>query len=309
MQEDNLENILNCYELPGIRSVDLIENQRNRIYKLCTDKCNYALKVHNFSKSFIRSLNFDVFDEYFFSKEALLSRMKLMEDIHFSQKNFILNSYPVPIKNIYGSYVTTLETDKFATMQTWINGKNAETYNFTGKDAEFIGMILGNLHELNSTSVSYSINYQKKLKLFSQRILYGYSNNIFTKKILDLSLEAIEETRKRLLEMEERKINKTIVHGDFYSYNLIRTETSFIPIDFEYSSKGYYYEDLASICNEFDDNIEFKFKLIKSYENIRKLIVIPRYVETFQVFMTLLYLAANNNRPDNYEDWVKNFYK
>lgn len=64
-----------------------------------------------------------------------------------------------------------------------------------------------------------------------------------------------------------------------------------------------------SICNEFDDNIEFKLKLIKSYENTRKLIVIPRYVETFQVFMTLLYLAANNNRPDNYEDWVKNFYK
>ena len=95
--------------------------------------------------------------------------------------------------------------------------------------------------------------------------------------------------------------------GDFYTYNLIAADGNFIPIDFGYCSIGYVYQDIASICNEFDGDEKFKNTFIASYEATRNTTVAPEYVETFQAYLTMMYLAANSHVKGNY-DWLPELY-
>ena len=194
----------------------------------------------------------------------------------------------IPIKN---SPPNRVYNDEWAVLMTWIEGENAENHCFTLDDAKKIGELLAKILSMQTNVINHEIDYIDRLNVFIDRIKSGYAVGIFDARLMKIAEKAIDETKNRLSNCSECK---ALIHGDFYTYNLIAADGNFIPIDFGYCSIGYVYQDIASICNEFDGDEKFKSTFIASYEKARNIIVNPKYVETFQAYLTMMYLAANS---------------
>ena len=299
--------VLKNYSIGTVDKVVLIDREANRVYKVECRGANYVLKIVRFVRAEHPDRpSLDVFDDYYFTTRALNNEMLYLERLnnYFERIDFTLNDKAIrvqqPVKNLSGSYVTPLNENEAAVLMTWLEGENAERHDFTVDDAALIGTLLAKLHDFRSDVIEHRIDYAERADYFLYRIRRSYDADIFDKRILKNASQSLIETRQRLKELDDD--SEALIHGDFYTYNLIARDGIFVPIDFGYCSRGNIYQDIASICNEFDSAPDFKAAFIRSYESTRNISVKLRHVETFQAYLTLMYLAANSHIEGNY-DW------
>ena len=297
------DNALTQYPIGVVEQIIQMKNSPpNRVYKIECSKANYVLKINVLKHAEEEDQpSLCVFEDYYFTARALQNEMIYLSELgnHFAEIGL-----PRPIKNILGSYVTHLNGDEQAVLMTWIEGDNAANHRFTLDDAKKIGELLAMIHSMQTNVINHEIDYIDRLNFFLDRIRNGYAAGIFDARLMNIAEEAIDETKNRLSNCSERK---ALIHGDFYTYNLIASRGNFIPIDFGYCSIGYVYQDIASLCNEFDGDEKFKSTFIASYEAARNATVDPKYIKTFQAYLTIMYLAANSHVKGNY-DWLPELY-
>lgn len=299
--------ILKNYSLGAVDKVKLIDRESNCVYKVECHGASYVLKIVRFVRAELSDRpSLDVFDDYYFTARALNNEMLYLERLnnYFERIDFTLKGKAIrmqqPIKNLNGSYVTPLNENEAAVLMTWVDGENAERHDFTVDEATLIGTLLANLHDFRSDVIEHRIDYAERADYFLSRIRRGYDADIFDDRILKNASQSFIEIKQRLKELDDD--SEALIHGDFYTYNLIARDGIFIPIDFGYCSLGNIYQDIASICNEFDSAPKFKATFIRSYESTRDMPVKLRHVETFQAYLTLMYLAANSHINGDY-DW------
>ena len=308
----SLENILQNYHIGLLKSIEIISSNYNLIYKIKSNTGKYVLRIHDFEKDLKNTTpDLSVFNKYFFSLKAVQSEMAYLEDLCDYFNSYYTESkdlFQHPCKNIFGSYVTYIQKGVYASLLTWADGENAVNCKLESEDAEQLGILLARIHNFKTDKIQYKLEYESNLQSFLYKIMKGYHNSIYSKRIITIVTKAVDETLVRLSELRKFKSHNAIIHGDFYTYNILKNNTMFIPIDFGYCSLGSIYQDLASICNQFDYDDNFKKAFVKSYEKEKDALVEHRYLKAYQVYLTLLYLAANYNIKDDYDSWISNLY-
>lgn len=271
----------------------------NDVYRIQTKSQDYCLRVHNPCDL--------VFGTGFFSKESFDFEMSFLNDLYhfFLPKGIILQK---PVRDHSGSYVVELQNNSFATMVTWIEGNSIDLDGATENDYYCIGRLLASLHKFGkkyASSHKTPRQYfdEKRLEMFIYRVKKGYKLGTYSRKILNIVINESEEIINRINELYRIENSMGIIHGDFYLYNLLKSKNSIIPIDFGLCTKGFYYQDLASICNEQCDSVLRKC-FLEAYQESMGVDISNRYLSALQGYLTLFFLAGNYHNPDDYS-WVE----
>lgn len=293
-----MDLLMKKYDIDAV-SYSHIGYSMNDVYRIQTDSLCYCLRIHNPCDK--------IFGSGIFSKSSFDFEMSFLNDLYndFLSRGIILQK---PIADCSGSFVIELPNNRFATMVTWVEGKSIVLDEATENDYYNIGKLLASLHKFSSKYVADSgIHRQyfdeKRVDMFIERIKDGYKSGIYNRKIIDIVTNESGEIVNRIKELYQMEKTMGIIHGDFYLYNLIKSGTSIIPIDFGLCTKGFYYQDLASICNEQNDyNLQNRF--LEAYQEHMGMNISKRYLSALQGYLTLFFLAGNYQNPDDYS-WLE----
>lgn len=295
MKMDFVNQVLMNYNI-STYTTDNVSDTRNSVLKIISNDGIYLLKTYN------QDYDASLFGINAYSNEALKYEI---EYLRFLQKNEL----PVqkPVKNKAQEYVTKYE-DTLSILTEWIDGEEADVTELTLKDYSAIGKLLAKIHK---ASMHYTDSAkqcprlpfdEKRIVFFLERISLGCKNGFFDENIFHIAVDAGHKINYIMKEMSLKGNTRGLIHGDFYSYNLIKNNSQFTPIDFELCSYGYYYQDLATICNE-NPNEKLIFEFLQAYQNELSIVVNPDYLKAMQAYLTLFYLAANYDKKDDYS-WV-----
>lgn len=212
-----------------------------------------------------------------------------------------------PVKNKSQEYVTKYE-DTLSIVTEWVDGEEAEVKELTLADYSAIGKLLAQIHKASMQYANIAKRCprlpfdEQRMDFFLKRISLGCQKGFFDERIFHIAVDAGDKINCIMKAMSMEENTKGLIHGDFYSYNLIKNNIQFTPIDFELCSCGYYYQDLATICNENPDE-ELVFEFLRAYQNEFNIVVNPDYLRAMQAYLTLFYLAANYDKKEDFS-WV-----
>lgn len=288
------ESILKEYNITDFELTDLGGNL-NRVYLVNTTMGKYVLRIHPHNTlSILGDVN---------SYDSIKEEMEFLNalSVYFEEFDCILQK---PQKTKSDSFVIKYN-DYCVTLLTWVDGKDVDCSEMSNDDYLSLGRRLALIHKFSffypkKHIVSREKFDIKRLERFIYCIKVGNQKGVFSDNIVTICYDAMKEITIRLEELRENDWG--IVHGDFYTYNIIKTRNNLVPIDFGLCSFGCYYQDLASVCNEITDDRR-KFFLL-GYQNELGNKINFRYLEAMQAYLTLFYLAANNNVYDDYS-WVR----
>lgn len=295
MKMDFVNQILMNYDI-GTYTTEKVPVNMNSAWKIVSNNGIYLLKTYN------QDYDASLFGANAYSNEALKYEM---EYLRFLQENGL----PVqkPVRNKAQEYVTKYE-DTLSILTEWIDGEEAEVKELTLADYSAIGKLLAKIHKasMHYTNIAKRCPRlpfdEERIDFFLDRISLGCKNGFFDENIFHIAVDAGDKINHIMKEMSMKENAKGLIHGDFYSYNLVKNNLQFAPIDFELCSYGYYYQDLAAICNENpDDGLIFGF--LQAYQNELGIVVNPDYLKAMQAYLTLFYLAANYDKKEDYS-WV-----
>jgi homoserine kinase type II len=202
-------------------------------------------------------------------KKDLPFFMKLMDKLY--KYNI---SCPKPLKNIDGKYLMKIKK-KSACIVTFVDGRDKKK--LTSKDCYEIGKNVAKLHRASN-----------KIKLFRKNSLSGNKLDSLLKSIRFRSKNiapnlkfVLQKNLKDIKTNWPKKLPNGIIHGDLFIDNIFFKKNKFKGfIDFYFSCNDYLMYELAicinALCfdkkkNKFHLNKTKVKKLIKGYENIRKL--------------------------------------
>ena len=308
--------ILKNYDIGTIISIDTIEKDRNELYRVETGFGIYMLKILKYDND-SNDIDFSIFDSYFKEVDHLYAQLSYQESIYncCKQENIrvfgepLWNKLCVPIRTKLNDLIVKVNSYNYAFLMTWVNGKEIEPPNLSHKDLLLQGILLGIMHKNAHFKNKYKINYLKNLDKFNENILSGYKLGNYSETTYKKASIAIDKAKDNIKKLIKKQPNSLVmIHGDYYSYNLLKVKNIFIPIDFEYSSIGFLYQDLASILNEHDNSTLLKESFINGYKSIMAMEIYPLFLRTFQIYLTLLYLAANYKKKDTFSKWEFNYY-
>ncbi|MFL0194441.1 phosphotransferase [Clostridium sp. WILCCON 0269] len=312
--DNMLEETLELYDMQNAQ-VKFIRFSENLIFKVIYNNMSYVARIHKYGEG----IDFSIFGDDMHSIKLLEAEMKILNifrnelSFYISSDNRSMVKYcdviQKPISNKYGKFVSMLSNGVPVTMLSWINGIDFGQENIGDVDLFNIGVLVGRMHII-------SRNRLKNLKLYRksydasmvEKLLYymhkGLENSSYSDEQYKSMEEAAREVQLRMKELDLAGNSYGIIHSDLTRTNLVKNNNCIVPIDFCLSAYGYYYHDLGTLFLDFYEEEQQKF-IIQGYESITREKINYRYIETFEVYQTLLYLAANaSNFPDI--SWLPN---
>lgn len=306
---DNLlEETLELYSIRNAQ-VEFIRFNENLVYKVIHNNMTYVVRIHKYGDG----VDFSILGSDIHSVKLLQSEIEIINIFRneFSSSVIPDNRQVVkcldvlqrPIKNKYGKFVSVLSDGIPVTVLSWIDGIDFGQEYIRDVDLFNIGVLVGRMHIISRNKLkdlklcrkSYDASMVEKLLYYIHK---GRENGAYSNKQYKSMEEAAREVRVRMKELDIMGNSYGIIHSDLTRTNLIKNNNCIVPIDFCLSAYGYYYHDLGTLFLDFYEEEQQKL-IIHGYESIIKEKVNERYIETFEVYQTLLYLAANaKNFPD-----------
>lgn len=292
-----VNGLLKQYDF-NIDDIQIVSKNVDVVFKVIAKGDSYCFKLYNSAYDRL------VFGHRLKSVVSLVAEMEYLEKLHkYLENEKIIIQKPIKTQNdLYLAEVN----GKLATLTTWIDGDLASEVDLIESDYIEIGRVIGLMHKFCKYSgfkLQTERDYFDKQRLvaFFKNIALGNKSLIYSDKVFRRASEWRDELE--ILLQDESRDEFGIIHGDFYSYNLVKTVNNQLsPIDFGLCTYGFYCQDLASICNEMrDDTYEKAF--LKSYEETVENYVSQERVLALKKYLTLMYLAANYKNADNYE-WI-----
>jgi Ser/Thr protein kinase RdoA (MazF antagonist) len=280
----------------GNPEVVFIRHNENQTYKVVDGKCAYVLRIHKHREG----LNFDFLGDGLYSKSALNSEVIIVNELR-EHTNIPLQSH---CANKDGDYVSELSDGTLATMLTWLKGTTLENVESMTDDTLFnLGVMLGELHTFSrKRSRSWDLNRQRYdssiLRNIIRCIEKGTVNGSISEKQYRAAESAISEIERRMTELDQIPNSTGIIHSDLTKSNLILHDGKIVPIDFCLCGFGYYYLDFGVLFSQFQDP-SHQEKIIQGYHSLTGEKVDRRYIEAFEVYQVMLFLAASaDTKPD-----------
>ncbi|MGG3283906.1 phosphotransferase enzyme family protein [Paenibacillus solani] len=242
MRTEQLQEILNKYDIPEPEIV-FIRHNENRTYKVKGHDGNtYLLRIHQPVKEGM------VGQQHTY--EGLLGELQMLE--HLSGRNQLLVQRPV--RNREGELITIIEYEGKrwnSSVLTWLEGRDLQKDDLSDPVlVEKLGARIAELHKFYSQYEREGLD-----KRPSQGIAYnqymievikqGLAKDLFTSSDVSIIEQTISLVNVRL-EDSENDDTWGLIHGDLSMGNIILTsdgELSFI--DFGFFGPGYNYTDVA----------------------------------------------------------------
>lgn len=236
MGEELLAEALCRYGMQGAKT-KLVRHNENMTF--CVDG-RYLLRIHRHAEGFQTVGFYDGVDRKEIYREELLFLEFLRHHGMEVQK---------PCFNREGELVAVLSEGTFATMLTWLPGRNP-TKEEAGYDLCFqIGKMVGRLHRLSRQCQKIPVLcYDRALcGRLKQKLYAAKEDGIFPARQVQCMADAFDVIADRLFAAEGDAI---ITHADLSLSNILITQNGLVPIDFSLFGYCHPMMDLASLfCN------------------------------------------------------------
>lgn len=285
---------LKPYNLTNPR-LEFIRHNENMTYKVIDEEQCYVLRIHKHKSG----ADFSILGDDMYSFDSLSAEMQILCDIN--EKTDI--QVQSPIQNIKGDYVSKTESGIPITLLSWRQGINLENIEITNDILYAIGEMIGKFHNFSKSYLKSKPLCRKKydkdmLESWLPYYETGVKRGLYAKKHFDVILKTIKEIEIRMQDLNKQEGSFGIIHSDLSKSNLLWDDHKVIPIDFCLSGYGYYYHDLGSLFGHFQIPEQQEI-IIKGYQNVVGEPVYRGYIETFEIYQIMMFLAANaNSNPD-----------
>ena len=190
---------------------------------------------------------------------------------------------PEPIPTLEGKLCTLADLPEISKLRVcsltkYLNGQ--PLYKASQVEIEEVGRLMGKLHEYAahwSIPNNFTRPYWNWNGLFGNRA--GYSNNgariweLTPQPYRSFFKDVSEQVKVIMASLGEETEQFGMIHGDFWSGNLLVFDHEICPIDFADCGFGYWGYDLARFLSDFPQNQDFSLcldKLLSGYTQIRE---------------------------------------
>jgi len=299
--ENLIIEALRIYRLENSH-VSFIRHNENYTCQVIDEKNDkYLLRIHKPVEGFsLSSVQHSV--------DNLICELSFVDAISHNTDIIVQN----PIKNIYGSYVSTIIDDSNnninVSLLSWIDGFIMRHDDSNWEEQAYqTGIMVGKLHK-------FSKDWSKEYKL--SRVKYDKDKVVamlnMIEKAIDLSLitddqyiiikKGCSKIVEIMCELDQLEDQCGYIHADIQKTNLIVHNKTISPIDFSLCGYGYFFMDLGGISADFGP-LNIRKSLLEGYNSIIQLKKPDmKYIEAFFI-LTILLAMANHLYNPKYKEW------
>jgi Ser/Thr protein kinase RdoA (MazF antagonist) len=284
---------------------ELIRHNENMTYKVTDASKCYVLRVHEHVAGFSSDIH-----------DSSISKIDLIHgelDVIAALKNGTDIPMQSPVHGKNGSLVQVLAGGTPVTLLEWAEGQTVESAEMTPELLRNTEKLMATMHEFLSRQKETGKQYarygydQTTLTHITKKIECAARVEAISTKQARVILKALDETRRRLNELDATR-DKHIVHADLGKSNvIINPDGRLTPIDFSLCGYSHFYMDIGGIYGLNHDDKSRKH-IIEGYRSVCDCEMIPRYIEPYFALGIVLFISSQYERVMDW-DWFPGHMK